>query len=370
MKPVQVGCIGCGNVSDQYFKAAQRFGAMKIVACADLDHEKARAAAEAHGIERVLSPEALLADPEIEVVLNLTIPSAHVAVSLAALEAGKHVYVEKPLGVNREEARLLLDAVKRTGLRLGCAPDTFLGANIQTCRKLIDEGVLGDVTAFTAFMVSRGHENWHPSPEYYYQPGAGPMMDMGPYYLTALLQLLGPMRRVTGFTSIAIPERTITSQPLHGQTIRVQVPDHYAGVIEFASGVVGSIIQSFAMRNADVDWGHPMVIYGTKATLKVPDPNVFDGIPLICHEGGHGHWHEVPYAFTAGYGRSVGLADMAHAIRSGRPHRCSMEQAWCVLDAMEGFADASHSGCAHPIEMPYERPAPMPADLPLGQLDD
>jgi predicted dehydrogenase len=369
MRPVKVGCIGCGNISGQYLSMGKKFPIIEMSACADLEETKAHAAARQHGIERVLSPEALLADPEIEIVLNLTIPRAHVPVSLAALAARKHVYVEKPLGVDRGEARQLLEAAAKAGRRVGCAPDTFLGAAIQTCRKLIDEGVLGEVTAFTAFMISRGHEHWHPAPEFYYQAGGGPMLDMGPYYLTALLQLLGPMRRVSGFTSVAIPRRTITSQPKSGTEIQVETPDHYMGVIETRGGAVGSIIQSFAMRNADADNEHPIVIYGTQATLKVPDPNAFDGVPLIRHEGGDGNWHEVPHAFVAGYGRGIGLADLATAIRNGRPHRCSLEQAFCVLDAMQGFGEASDSGRAHTIETPYERPAPMPAHLGFGELD-
>lgn len=369
MKPVNVGSIGCGNISGQYLSMGKQFPAVRVIACADLVRAKAEAASRQHGIERVLSPEELLADREIEIVLNLTIPKAHVPVSLAALEAGKHVYVEKPLGIDRAEGQRLLEKASATGLRVACAPDTFMGAGIQTCRKLIDEGALGEITAFTAFMISRGHEHWHPDPEFYYQAGGGPMMDMGPYYLTALLQLLGPMKRVTGFASIAIPRRTITSKPKNGSVIDVETPDHYSGAIEFASGVVGSVIQSFAMRNAEADGDHPIVIYGTKATLKVPDPNTFDGIPRIRHEGGDGKWHDVPHAFVAGYGRSIGLADLAHAIRSGRAHRCSLEQAYCVLDAMQGFRDASGTGSAHAIDMPYERPKPMPAALPFGQLD-
>ena len=369
MKPVKVGCIGCGNISGQYLAMGRKFPVVEIVACADLERDRAETAARQHGIERVLSPAELLADAEIEVVLNLTIPAAHVPVSLAALDAGKHAYVEKPLGINRAEGQRLVEVAQGGGLRVGCAPDTFLGAGIQTCRKLIDDGALGKITAFTAAMISRGHEHWHPAPAFYYAPGGGPMMDMGPYYLTALLQLLGPIRRVTGFTSTAIPQRTITSQPLHGTRIDVQTPDHYCGVIEFAGGLVGSIIQSFAMRNADADGEHPIVIYGTEATLKVPDPNGFDGIPLIRHEGGDGQWHPVPHAFVTGYGRGVGLADIATAIRAGRPHRCSLEQAFCVLDAMQGFGDASQSGLAHTIEMEYERPKAMPADLPFGTLD-
>jgi predicted dehydrogenase len=369
MKPVTVGCIGCGNISGQYLAMGRNFPHVRMVACADLDHARAEAASRAFGIGRALSTEALLADPDIEIVLNLTIPKAHVPVSLAALEASKHVYVEKPLGIDRDEAKALVAKARQTDLRVACAPDTFMGAGIQTCRKLVEDGVLGDLTAFTAAMVSRGHEHWHPAPAFYYQQGGGPMLDMGPYYVTALLQLLGPIRRVTGFASIAIPERTITSQPHAGGKISVETPDHYMGVLEFENGVVGSIIQSFAMRNAEVDADHPIVIYGTKATLKVPDPNAFDGVPKIRHEGGDGAWHDVPHAFVAGYGRSIGLADLAAAIRKGRPHRCSLEQAFCVLDAMQGFREASDSGQAHLVTVPYERPAAMPANLPFGVLD-
>ena len=367
-EPVRVGCVGTGAISRQYLSMQKNFPAVKMVACADLDLDRAKTAADEHGVPKVMSVDDLLADGEIEVVLNLTIPAAHVPLAMKSLDAGKHTYMEKPLGVDREEGRKLLRKVEQTGLRVGCAPDTFMGAGIQTARKLVDDGALGQITAFTANMVGRGHEHWHPSPEFYYQPGGGPMFDMGPYYLTALLQILGPIRRVTGFTSIAIPERTITSEALRGKVISVQTPDHYMGVIETAGGVVGSIAQSFAMRNADVDGKHPIVIYGTEATLKVPDPNSFDGVPLIRREGGES-WEEVPHAFPTGYGRSVGLADLAYAIRSNRPHRCSLEQAYCVLDAMQGFRDAGDSGTAHAIEVSYERTKPMATGLAFGQLD-
>lgn len=369
MRPVVVGCIGCGSISGQYLSMGRNFPAVRITACADLDRGRAAAAAQQHGIERVMSPRELMEDPSIEIVLNLTVPKAHVPVTLAALEAGKHVYVEKPLGVSREEGRQVMQVAGAGHLSVGCAPDTFLGAGIQTCRKLIDEGGLGEITAFTAFMISRGHEHWHPSPEFYYEVGGGPMMDMGPYYLTALLNLLGGMKRVSGFASVAIPQRTITSEAKRGKIIEVETPDHYCGVIQFESGVVGSIIQSFAMRNAEYDGNHPIVIYGTEATLKVPDPNTFDGVPKVCYEGGDGKWHDVPHAFVTGYGRSVGLADMAHAIRGGRGHRCSFEQACCVLDAMQGFLDSSRSGHAHEIGQEYQRPSPMPRGLRFGQLD-
>ena len=211
---------------------------LNITACADLDLSRAEAKAAEHGIARALTPEQLLADPDIQIVINLTIPAAHYEVCQAALDAGKHVYVEKPLSLTREQGRALLQAASDKGLRIGGAPDTFLGAGLQTCRKLIDDGAIGRPVAATAFMLCHGHETWHPSPAFYYKPGGGPMFDMGPYYLTALISLLGPIRRVTGSAQMSFPERQITSQPLSGQTIVVETPTHIAGVMDFMSGAV------------------------------------------------------------------------------------------------------------------------------------
>ena len=366
-QPVKVGVIGCGNISSAYFSHAPAFSILEVVACADLDPEKAKAQAEKFGIPEVLTVDELLAHPEIEIVLNLTIPQAHVPVGLQAIAHGKHTYAEKPLGLNRAEAKTLLDAAKAKGLRVGCAPDTFLGAGIQTARKVIDDGAIGHPVAFTAFMMGRGHESWHPSPEFYYAPGGGPMFDMGPYYLTALLNLLGPLKRLTGAASIAIPERTITSQPLHGKKITVTTPDHIAGTMEFAQGAVGTIIMSFATHQAQYDGEFPITIYGTEGTLKVPDPNGFDGRVQISKDGG---FEDVPPAFVTGYSRMVGVADMAYGIRSGRPHRASADLAYTVLDAMEGFLDSSRTGQAYTLTAPFERPAAMPAGLPFGTLDE
>ena len=257
-----------------------------VVACADLNPETARAQAAKYEIPNVLTVDELLAHPDIEIVVNLTIPQAHVPLALQALKNGKHTYAEKPLGLNREEAKPVLEAAKANNLRVGCAPDTFLGAGIQTARKLIDDGAIGTPVAFTAFMMGRGHESWHPSPEFYYAPGGGPMFDMGPYYLTALLNLLGPLKRLTGSASIAIPERTITSQPLHGKKITVTTPDHVVGTMEFAAGAVGTIIMSFATHHAQYDGEFPITIYGTDGTLRVPDPNGFDGRVQMVRAGG------------------------------------------------------------------------------------
>src|SRR4051794_38866904 len=274
---VRVGVIGTGAISGAYLGMAKNFPIVEMAACADVNVEAAKKKAEEFHIPRVCSVDELLADDSIEIVLNLTVPKAHVPIAMRAIEAGKHTYAEKPLGVDREEGRKLLEAANRANKRIGCAPDTFLGAGIQTARKLIDDGAIGRPVAFTAYMQGRGHESWHPSPEFYYEVGGGPMFDMGPYYLTALLNLLGPVKRVMGMASIAIPERTITSQPKFGKKIKVETPDHIVGLIEFENGCTGTIIQSFATIEGGYSGSHPITINGTEAALKVPDPNGFDG---------------------------------------------------------------------------------------------
>ncbi len=365
---VRVGVVGCGAISAAYFRMAAGFPILRMDACADLDPEKARARAEEFGVPRVLSVEALLADPDIDIVLNLTVPRVHAPIALAALEAGKHTFHEKPFGVTRAEGQAILRAAAERGLRVGCAPDTFMGAGIQTARKAVDDGLIGRPVAFTAFMMGRGHESWHPSPEFYYEPGGGPMFDMGPYYLTALLNLLGPVRKVSGMASIAIPERTITSEPKRGKKITVETPDHIAGTLEFAGGAVGTLVTSFAVPHPVYDRQFPITLYGTEGALKVPDPNTFDG-EVQVRRLDDAEWRTLPHAFVKGYGRAVGLADMAHALRSGRPHRAGAEQAYTVLDLMQGFLDSAAQDRSVAPELPYERPAPMPADLPFGELN-
>jgi predicted dehydrogenase len=369
MRRVRIGVIGCGAISGAYLGMAKHFPVVEVAACADLDMERARAKAREFGVPKVCSVDELLKDPSIELVLNLTVPKAHVPVSLAALEAGKHTYAEKPLGIDRPEGRKVIELAKSRGLRVGCAPDTFMGAGIQTARKLIDDGAIGRPVAFTAFMMGRGHESWHPSPEFYYEVGGGPMFDMGPYYLTALLQMLGPVKRLTGAATIAIPERTITSKPKLGHKITVQTPDHICGTMEFEKGCAGVMVQSFAVHHAQYDQKQPITIYGTDGTIKVPDPNTFDG-PVSLATGADKEFRVVAPMFRTGYGRSIGLADMAYAIRSGRPFRANGDQAFLVLDLMAGFLDSARSGQAHRPTIGYDRPAPMRADLPFGVLEE
>lgn len=365
--PVRVGLVGCGTISRIYCQNAKNLDAIEVVACADLLAERARARAEEFGIPRAVTVEELLADPEIELVLNLTIPRAHAEVALAAIESGKSVYSEKPLAVTRADGQHMLERAAAKGVRVGCAPDTFLGGGLQTCRRLIDEGAIGTPVAAVAFFLNHGHESWHPDPDFYYQPGAGPLFDMGPYYLTALTSLVGPVRRVTSSAQITFPERTITSQPKQGTKIQVNTPTHVAGVLDFANGAVGTIITSFDVWPTDL----PRIeIYGTTGNLSVPDPNTFGG-PVRIRRAGEKEWTEAPltHGFTAN-SRGIGLADMAHAVRSGRPHRASGELSFHVLDVMQSLLDASAAGRHVDVSSTCERPAPLPMGLPETRLDE
>jgi predicted dehydrogenase len=364
MERVGIGIIGCGNISEAYLKAAGTFPILDVRGVADLRPEAARARADAFGL-KAMSVGELLAEPSIEIVVNLTIPSAHVEVGLRAIDAGKHVHSEKPLGVRTKEARSLLNQAAKRGLRVGCAPDTFLGGSHQTCRKLVDEGAIGRPVAGTAFFMCPGHESWHPNPAFYYARGGGPMLDMGPYYITELVNLLGPVEQVAGMTARARERRTIGSQPLAGQSIEVEVATHVAGTLRFASGALVSIAMSFDVpqhRHA------PIELYGTEATLLVPDPNRFGGAIEI---GRNKNWSERPveHAYADGNYRIIGVADLAHAIRSTRAHRASGELAYHVLEVMEAFEVSSDRGRHVVIDSRPERPAMVPTDLPRGELD-
>jgi predicted dehydrogenase len=364
--PANVGIIGCGNVNRAYQSAAPRLSAIRYAACADIRREAAEALAAQHNIPRVLSVEEMLADPDIDIILNLTIPGAHYEIAMAALAAGKHVYSEKPLSLTAAEGEALVAEAARRGLRIGNAPDTFLGAGIQTCRKLIDDGAIGRPVAATAFMMARGHEHWHPSPEFYYKAGGGPMFDMGPYYLTALVALLGSVKRVTGSTQISRAQRTISSQPLAGQVITVDVPTHVVGVLDFAIGAVGTIITSFDVQASVL----PRIeIYGTEGTLSVPDPNTFGG-PVRLRRAGDEDWVDMPLTHgNAEQSRGLGVADLAQAVVSGRPHRASGELALHVLEIMETIHTASDEGRHITLHSACERPAPFSAGLDDGVVD-
>ncbi len=354
MNRVKVGIVGCGNISGIYLKnLTQTFQVTEVAACADLILERAAEKAKEFNVPKACSVEDLLADPDIRIVVNLTIPAAHTEINLAALKAGKHVYCEKPLATTREDGKKVMLLAKEKGLYVGSAPDTFLGGGLQTCRKLVDDGWIGTPVAATAFMTCRGHESWHPSPEFYYQVGGGPMFDMGPYYLTALISLLGSVKRITGSARISFPQRIITSEPKYGKVIDVEVPTHVAGILDFNSGAVATVITSFDIWSANL----PRIeIYGSEGSLMVPDPNTFGG-PVFFRMGSKNEWKEIPLLY--GYSensRGAGVADMAHALVSGGRHRANGDVAYHVLDIMQGVHDASREGKHYELLSTCERP--------------
>lgn len=367
MKKVKLGIIGCGNISSIYMEQSQTFDILQLDACADLVPERARAQAEKFGIPRVLSVEELLADPEIEIVLNLTIPNAHASVALAALQAGKSVYNEKPLTITREDGQKMLALAAEKGVLVGCAPDTFMGAGIQTCVKIIEDGLIGTPVAATAFMLCHGHESWHPDPEFYYKVGGGPLFDMGPYYLTALIAMLGPVSRVSGSAQVSFPTRTITSQPKNGAVIAVETPTHLAANLDFTNGAVATLITSFDI------WAHhlPCIeVHGTLGSISVPDPNTFGGKVQMWRDRDTG-WEDVPLLpIRAENSRSLGVADMAYALRTGRSHRASGAMAYHVLDVMHSVVDASRESRYVTMQSTCAKPQPMPTHLPPNLLDE
>jgi predicted dehydrogenase len=363
---MQIGIFGCGVISGTYLENFRRFDYLKVGACADLDLSRAEARAAEYGVPTACSVDDLLADPSIDIVVNLTIPAAHAPINLAAVAAGKHVYSEKPLTRTRADGQQLLAAARTQGVRVSCAPETFLGAGLQTCRRLIDEGALGTLVGATAFMLSPGPENWHPDPDFFFQPGAGPLFDMGPYYLTALVNLLGPVRRVSGSARITRTERLIGSQPRAGTTITVNTPTHVAGVLDFANGAIGTLVTSFDVVATGLP---PIEIYGTQGTLSVPDPNTFGG-PVRLRKAGEKEWQtiELTHANTQNC-RGIGVADMARAIETGRPHRASGDLAYHVLDVMQSILDTAVQGQSVAVDSTVERPAPLPEGMGDWELD-
>ena len=364
--PCRIGLIGCGAISNAYFKGVAPFSKFaQITACADIEIDRARAKAAEHGLGKACSVKDLLCDAEVDVVLNLTLPAVHAAINLEALEAGKHAYCEKPFSLNYQEGLRALEEAKKRDLRIGCAPDTVLGGGIQTCRKLIDEGVIGQPIAATANMLCHGHESWHPSPEFYYKTGGGPLFDMGPYYLTSLVTLLGPVKSVSALAGTTFKERAITSQPLYGKKINVETPTHLTGALEFGQGAIATVTMSF-----DV-WAHhlPMLeIYGTEGSLQCPDPNTFGGEVNVWTQTKKA-WEKVPLSHSDQVGRGVGLAEMAEALRKEQPHRMSGELALHVVEVMESFHLSADAGKKIVMKSTCEQPRPLPPGLEPGQLD-
>jgi predicted dehydrogenase len=359
MKRQRVGVIGCGVISGIYFQNLTQFDAVEVVSCADLNPAASQAVVDKYPSIKAVSTEEMLADPSIDIVLNLTQPKFHHEVMKAGIEAGKHVYGEKPMSVEFEEAAELMALAEKAGVRVGCAPDTFLGAGIQTCRELIDAGAIGEPIAATAFFTSHGVESWHPAPDFYYQRGGGPMLDMGPYYLTALVNLMGPARSVSGSARATFPERTITSEPLNGTKIEVKTPTHISGTVNFENGAIATVLTSFDIWGAKLPF---IEIYGSEGSLSVPNPNNF-GDPVQVLTRGSGEWKDVPVTRPfAENSRGLGVADMAASISAGEPHRASGALASHVLEILHAFGRSSDSGMRIDLTTSCERPAPLPTD--------
>jgi predicted dehydrogenase len=328
--------IGVGNISAQYFETFPRLGGLELVAVADLDVARASEVAAKQGTV-ALSVDEILRAPDVDVILNLTIPAAHVEVGLRALAAGKHVYAEKPFGLTTASARPLVHA-QVGGLRVGSAPDTVLGTGVQTARRALDDGLIGEPVGAAVHWSSAGHERWHPSPAFYYQPGGGPLFDMGPYYLTSLVTLFGPVSRVSGSARRSSRSRVVAEGALAGSAVPVDVETHVTAILEHASGVTSTVTVSFEV------WAtkSPLFeVYGTAGTILMPDPNQFSD-SVSAWTSDRADWHELePSAGFRNAGRGVGLADMADAIARGKPHRASAELGFHVLEIMEAVLVAS-----------------------------
>ncbi len=366
-KTLGVGIIGCGNISTAYLKLAPYFKGIEIRACADINPDAAKTQAKAFGV-RADSVEDLLKSKDIDIIVNLTIPAAHFQVSKQVLQAGKHVYSEKPFVLSVKEGKSLAAIARKKRLRIGSAPDTFLGGSHQLARHLLDAGKLGKVISGTCHVMGHGMEHWHPNPDFFYQPGAGPVLDIGPYYITNLIQLLGPVTHVMAHTSTPSKTRTISSKPRRGQKIKVETPTTIHAILEFKSGAVITLGTSW-----DV-WQHNhthMELYGTDGTLHVPDPNFFGGevtatknatplkkLPKWDHPFSINN-HESSKGAVANY-RTAGLADMAISIINKKPHRCSNDLALHAVDIMTSILKAGSSGRKIKLQTTCKRPTALP----------
>ncbi|HVO43883.1 MAG TPA: Gfo/Idh/MocA family oxidoreductase [Aggregatilineales bacterium] len=354
---LRVGIIGVGNISPAYISGCHFFHVLDLVACADIDMHRAERVAAENAIPHAYSVDQLLADPAIDAVINLTVPAAHADVSLKVINAGKHVYSEKPLAITLADGQAILAAAQAKGVRVGGAPDTFMFGPHQNCRQMLDSGAIGNVVAGAAFLASHGPEKWHPNPDFFYKPGGGPMLDMGPYYITCLVNLLGPVVRVSGAARASFPERIAGD----GHHIRVGVPTHYTGTLEFASGALVTLIVSFDVWQHRLPRG--MELYGERGTLTVPDPNGHDPREVQLFTTEAGHWAEVPSAYPPDWARGIGLADMAYAIQEQRPHRASGDLAFHVLEVMHAFETAYRAGTYVTLRSTCARPEVMSIDF-------
>ena len=373
-KIFKVGLIGCGHISETYFRAQEYFNNIRIVKCADINMDAAKKCAIHYNIEAV-TVEELLKDKEIEIILNLTIPGAHYEVSKIALENGKHSYAEKPLAVNFEDGKKIVELAKEKNLYIGNAPDTFLGGGIQKTRELIDNGVIGDIKLGNAIFAFPGVQSYHPNPEpWFVENEGGPVIDMGPYYLTALVNLIGPAKQVQGRCTKVFEEREIGIGPKKGKKFKVKTPTTYLATIQFENDCIIQITLSF---DVIAHQRNHIELYGNKGSIIVPDPNMFGGSAFVSVTTG-GNWGEhktdtMPLGkiniksqssranespTNANY-RGVGLSEMAYAIENNLEHRCSGELSLHVLDIIDSTMRASQTGTPQEIKTTCKKPKPF-----------
>lgn len=364
-KTLGIGVIGCGNISAAYMRLSPLFNGIEMRACADMNADAAKARAEEFGL-RAETVEGLLAADDIDIIVNLTIPAAHFEVSKQVLEAGKHVYSEKPFVLSVEEGRELAKIAAVNGLRVGSAPDTFMGGAHQLARHLVDSDAVGKITSGTCFVQSPGMEMWHPNPDFFFQPGGGPVLDLGPYYISNLVQLLGPVKRVCAMSSSGSEYRTITSEPRNGEKIKVETPTTIHAVMQFESGAQITYCASWDVW----EHGHSnMELYGQNGTLHVPDPNFFGGEVRMTDKaafvnGGPSWPHPFSVANDNGRAnyRTAGLADMGIAILEGRQHRCSLEFSLHVVEVMTAILQSGEEGRFIEMTTTCDQPAALGID--------
>ena len=363
MRKLRLGVIGCGMISEIYLKNCKEvFRNIEVVACADILEEKAKARAETYGA-KCLSVDKLLSDDSIDVILNLTIPAAHYEISKRALEMEKHVYSEKPLALTIKDGLDLVKLATSKGLKIGCAPDTFLGAGIQTAKKLIDDGWIGNPIAANAFFMARGPEAFHPAPEFFYQKGGGPLFDMGPYYITALVSLLGPVNSVMGMAKLTHQEKIITGAKRYGETFPVETPTHISALLDFDCAVTATMTTTFDMNYPYWESKLPFIeIYGSEGSVSIPDPNKFEG-PVKLRRGGD--FMEIPLVNTfVDNMRGMGLSDLADTVTNNRPVRADGKLALHVVEVMSGILDSSEKGVRYVMEHKCSKPETLPKGLP------
>jgi len=385
MEPFKVGVIGLGDISDVYLTNLKTYDVLSLTACASRGLEKAQPVADRYGITRAYATGMeVIEDPEVDVILNLTPPGAHGAYNIAAVDAGKHLYTEKPLAATLEESRKIIEIARERGVRVGSAPDTFLGGRLQTVRELIDGGSIGEVFAASAFVVNHGHEWHHPNPAFFYEPGGGPLLDIGPYYITALLSVMGPVARCSALSVRPFRERIVPVGPRRGETLPVHMDTHLTGTLEFASGAIATVITSFDVWGSEL----PRIeLYGTEGAICIRDidplggPNLFGGPILMMTEENYrwktqpppdppGPWKEIPLErpfSETGHdvnSRGIGLVDMVYAIREHRPHRARGDMALNAMETMFGMITSARERRFVDIESTFERPEPLPRNFP------